>query len=55
MIQVLYRLVAELACIFSMLAAAALAYADKSAWVWGWFLLFASFNIVTGHQKEKVK
>lgn len=42
-----YRLVAELACIVGVVCAAVLAYADKSPWVWCWFLLFAFMNIIT--------
>jgi len=48
MTNVLYRLVAELACISGVAAATVLAYGDKSPWVWGWFLGFAFLNIVTG-------
>lgn len=49
----LYRLIAELACIAGVIAAAILAYHDKSAWVWGWFLLFAFANMVTGSASVK--
>ena len=52
MTNVLYRLVAELACISGLAAAAVLAYADKSAWVWGWFLFFAFTNIITGNKSK---
>lgn len=45
----IYRLIAELACITGVVTAAFLAYHDKSAWVWGWFLLFGFTNIITGH------
>lgn len=47
----LYRLVAELACLAGVISAAALAYADKSPWVWGWFLAFGLANMVTGSTK----
>lgn len=46
--MVAYRLIAEMASTGGLAAAAILAYADKSAWVWSWFLLFAFCNIVTG-------
>lgn len=46
-----YRLVAELACLSGVIAAAILAYADKSPWVWCWFLIFAALNMVTGPSK----
>jgi len=45
---VLYRLVAELACIVGVICATVLAYADKSPWIWSWFLIFAALNIVGG-------
>lgn len=44
----LYRLAAELACLAGIIGATVLAYADKSPWIWGWFLLFAFANMVTG-------
>lgn len=48
MTNVLYRLVCELACLCGCTCAAVLAYNDKSAWVWSWFLLFDFYNTITG-------
>lgn len=42
---VFYRLVIELASIAGVIAAAILAYADKSPWVWVWFLAFGFFAV----------
>lgn len=50
---VLYRIIAELPCLAGLLVAGLLAYHDKSAWVWSWFLVFAFFNIITGPSKDK--
>jgi hypothetical protein len=44
----LFRLAAELPCVAGIVCAALLAYNDKSAWIWSWFLLFAFCNIISG-------
>lgn len=49
---VFFRIVAELPCLAGLLIAGALAYSDKSAWIWSWFLLFAFANIITGSNKK---
>lgn len=51
MANVVYRLVAELACLFGVTAAAVLAYHDKSPWVWVPFLIFGFFNVITTSKK----
>jgi hypothetical protein len=43
-----FRLAAELPGVVGVLCAAVLAYNDKSAWIWAWFLLFAFCNIISG-------
>lgn len=55
MTTVLYRVIAELPCLAGLGIAGALAYADKSAWIWAWFLLFAFMNIITGPSKKDEK
>lgn len=51
MTAVFMRLVIELSCIIGLICAAVLAYADKSWWVWGWFLFFAFLNITYSRSK----
>ncbi len=42
---VLYRFVVELSTLLGVGVAGFLAYHDKSAWVWSWFLLYGFLNI----------
>lgn len=53
MVTVFFRIIAELPCLAGLSIAGALAYMDKSAWIWSWFLIFAFFNIITGPSKDK--
>jgi len=48
----LFRAIAELPCLAGLAIAGLLAYSDKSAWIWCWFLIFAFANIITGAKKD---